>query len=883
LLRFFLIVLLFNLAVIQHLHAQEEGPALSAWIERIADSKQLKIYYKDEWFARINVPENLLQSNSLEQLAEILNLNGFKIVFFDPDYAIVVIDTDAGTNGILTFDDKGDRIDLIHYDHSKSYIVSGEILDGKTSEPLIGATIYIKELGTGTITNEFGLYSITLPSNAYNLTISALGFEQHQSHLRLINDTTLNVQLFDETRHLQEIIIYEEAEDHNVTDISMGRTRLNIATIKSIPPLMGEVDIIRSITLLPGVTTVGEGATGFNVRGGSVDQNLVLLDDAPVYNTSHFFGFFSSFNSKSVKDVTISKGGIPSQYGGRISSVLDVKVKSGNKKKIAGDGGVGLLSANLLLDGPILNENTTFLLSGRATYSDYYLKYIPDVNVRNSSASFYDLIGKLTHRFNNKNLISATGYFSRDKFGFPGDTTYYWSMGTGTFKWLKTFGTKLNMTTSLIYSGYDYEVYGSQPENAFRWEAGIKQYILKGDFRYDWNYRNIIDVGYGMSFYENKLGDLFPDSDLSNINTFVIPKEQGFEPYVYYNHEFRWNNQITLMGGFRLSSFLVLGPKEINLYEQNQSLNLGNITGSKSFSSGEIIKQYAGFEPRLSIRYGLNKNSSVKSSYNRMRQYIHLISNTTAVTPVDIWKLSDYYIPPQIGDQVTLGYFWNFRKNTYEASIEAYYKKVRNSIDYKDGADLILNDHLETELAFGELTTYGTELLIKRNKGRLTGWLGYTLSNATMRTYSNIGEESINFGDPYPVNFDKLHDFSIVGNYQFTRRYSFGFTFVLNTGRPISYPVGSYGYNGIRIANFEYRNQERVPSYHRLDISYTVEGNHKRNKKWHGSWTFAVYNLYGRKNPYSIFFKAKGRILPEAYKLSIIGMPVPSVTYNFKF
>ncbi|MFC2125788.1 carboxypeptidase-like regulatory domain-containing protein [Bacteroidota bacterium] len=881
--RFFCIFLVLVFYTILPVHAQENTPDLSSWIEKIAEEKQLRIYYKSDWFSDINVPNNLFQTNSLEELEYTLDQNGFNLIHFDPNYVVIVQKPESGNHIFHTNGQNQDQLADMHFDPNKIYTIKGEITDGKTSEPLIGATIYIKELETGTITNEFGIYSISIPSNAYQITVSAVGFEKHYLRLGLISDTIINFQLFDETTRLQEIIIYEEAEDHNVTDISMGRTRLNISTIKSIPPLMGEVDIIRSITLLPGVTTVGEGATGFNVRGGSVDQNLVLLDDAPVYNTSHFFGFFSSFNSKSVKDVTISKGGIPAQYGGRISSVLDVKVKSGNKKKVSGDGGVGILSANLLVDGPVRSENTTFLLSGRATYSDYYLRFIPNANVQNSSAQFYDLIGKMSHKFNNKNLISATGYFSRDKFGFPGDTTYFWSMGTGTFKWLKTFGPNLNMTTALIYSAYDYEVEGRQSENGFQWHAGIRQYILKGDFRYDLNYRNIIDFGYGLSFYENRLGDLKPNSDISNVNTFTIPTEQGLEPYLYYNHEFRWNSKLTLMGGLRFSGFLALGPKDMNIYKQDGIKNISEIIGIESYSSGEIIEQYAGFEPRLSIRYGLNKNSSLKSSYNRMRQYIHLISNTTAVTPVDIWKLSDFYIPPQIGDQVTFGYFWNFKKNTYEASIEAYFKKVQNSIDYKDGADLILNDHLETELVFGELETYGAELLIKKNKGRLTGWLGYTLSNGTMRTYNKIGEESINFGDPYPVNFDKLHDFSAVGNYQFTRRYSFGFAFVFNSGRPITYPVGSYGYNGMRVANFELRNQERVPAYHRLDISYTVEGNHKRDKKWHGSWTFSVYNLFGRKNAYSIYFKAKGRILPEAYKLAIIGIPVPSITYNFKF
>ena len=841
------------------------------------------LYLDPEWFRNINISVELMDLPLYRLFDQLLpNLN-LQTIQFPPNYLVI-------TQKIQKIEDKFHQDDGLpleqkeyHFDPTKQYTVSGTVLDNKSSEPLIGATLYVHELQSGTITNEFGIFTLTLPSSRYRISVSALGFEGSEINIPLIKDTTMEITLYDRTTQLQEIIVYDMSEDKNVTDISMGTTRINLQTLKKIPPMMGEVDVIRSIMLLPGVTSVGEGATGFNVRGGSVDQNQILIDEAPIFNPSHFFGLFTAFNSKAIKDLTISMGGIPAQYGGRISSILDIKVRQGNNKRIQGEGGIGLISSNLLIDGPIFKDKTTFLLSGRITYSDWFLRYIPDTEISNSSAYFHDFIGKVTHQINTRNNISISGYTSMDRFKFPGDSVYGWSNNSATLKWSKTISPRVFTMNSFIFSNYDYTVWGTEPENAFKWTAGISYLGIKSDFTLIPNLEHKTDAGIHLNYHQVNLGDMIPDSDKSNVNALYLDPESALESAVYLNHEYKINSDITLMGGLRYSHFMIFGPGTSYTYDPEKPKGISTIIDQQEYAQGEIITQYGGLEPRFSIRFGLDRNTSLKASYNRMIQYIHLISNTSAVSPVDIWKLSDTHIKPQIGNQITAGIFKNFKVNTYETSLELFYKFIDNSYDYKDGADLILNPNLERELIRGKIRAYGAEFLIRKNKGRLNGWIAYTLSRAERKVESQFREETINSGNYYPVNYDKLHDLAIVGNYDFTRRHSIGFNYVFYSGRPITYPAGSYGYSGFLIANFEMRNQERIPSYHRLDLSLTIEGNHKKDKKWHSSWTFSIYNLYGRKNPYSIFFKARGYKVAQAYRLSVIGAAIPSVTYNFKF
>ena len=862
---------------------QQQDSSFVEIINKKAEDESRIIFFNPVWFSSIKPPPHY-EMMSLEALLEVvLPSMGYKTITFEPNYLIIVRDIRAIQYSNNDQYEREETYSDYKYDITESFSITGILYDNKNSEPLIGATLYIQEVESGTITNEFGRYTITLPSSLYHITVNALGFDSEEFEVPLVKDTTIDLTLYDKTTQLEEIIVYDEAEDHNVSDISMGTDKLNIETLQRIPPFMGEIDVIRSIMLLPGITTTGEGATGFNVRGGSIDQNLILLDEAPIYNSSHLFGFFTAFNSAAIKDVTISKGGIPAQYGGRISSILDVKLKQGNRNKFTGSGNIGLIASDVVLEGPIIKDKTTFVASGRVSYTDWYIKNLPDNYLNNSSAFFYDYNVKLTHQINKNNTLSLSGYSSHDTFKFPGDTTYGWDNMAATLKLSSSLSPRLFMINSLVYSAYSYKVYGNEPENAFRWNAGINYYGLKSDFVFNPNLKNKIDAGLNIIYHQVDLGNLQPDHELSNINPTILDPEQAMEAAVYYNHELKINTRLTLMGGLRYSYYAQLGPGTVKLYDPDYPKRRTTVTDVIQYDRNAVMTSYHGPEPRVSVRYGIGRNTSIKASYNRMRQYIGLISNTSAVSPVDIWKLSDRYLPPQVGDQVAVGIFKNFKSNMFETSFEFYYKKIRNSIDYKDGANLTLNEDLEIDLINGEITTLGAELLIRKNKGRLNGWIAYTLSNAERRVAGKFPEETINNGAFYPVNYDKLHDLAVVGNYDFTQRYRFGFSFIYYSGRPITYPTGSYGYLGFLIANFELRNQERIPAYHRLDLSFTINGNHKKNKKWHGSWTFSVYNLYARKNPYSVYFKAKGYIVAQAYRLSVIGTAVPSITYNFKF
>jgi hypothetical protein len=848
-----------------------------------AEEEGLILYFNPAWFEHITISRELRNLPLVDLFDQLLPNLDLRIVRFPPNYVIV---TKPLPDNIKIQEEitriTQHQVDYT-FDPTQRYTITGIVRDNKNSEPLIGITLFVQELQTGTLTNEYGRYTLTLPSAYYHISITALGYEEDEFEIALQQDSIIDITLYDQSTQLQEIIVYDMAEDKNVSDISMGTTRINLQTLNKIPPMMGEVDVIRSIMLLPGVTSVGEGATGFNVRGGSVDQNQILLDEAPVFNPSHFFGFFTAFNAKAIKDLTISKGGIPAQYGGRISSILDIKLRQGNNNRIHGEGGIGLITSNLLIDGPIIKDKTTFLFSGRATYSDWLLRYIPDKQINNSSAYFHDFIGKVTHQINPRNNISISGYTSMDKFKFPGDSIYGWSNYSATLKWSTTLNHRLFNMNSFIFSNYDYTVWGTIPENAFKWMAGIQYYGLKSDYTFLPNLKNKMDAGIHLNFYGVKLGDLVPDGNESNVNMFRIDPERALESAIYLNHEYKFNPDLTLMGGVRYSHYILFGPGITYFYDPTELKSISTVTEQREYGPGEIIQQYGGFEPRISLRYGFDKNTSLKMSYNRMRQYIHLISNTSAVSPVDIWKLSDSHLKPQIGDQVALGLFKNFKSNTYETSVELYYKFIQNSLDYKNGAELVLNRNLERELVNGVIRAYGAEFLLRKNKGRLNGWIAYTLSRAERKVKNKIPEETINSGNYYPVNYDKLHDLAMVINYDFTRRHSFSLNYVFYSGRPISYPTGSFGYEAFLIANFEVRNQERIPAYHRLDLSFSIAGNHRKDKKWESSWTFSIYNLMGRKNPYSIFFKARGYKAAQAYRLSVIGAAIPSITYNFKF
>jgi hypothetical protein len=748
--------------------------------------------------------------------------------------------------------------------------LSGYIKDAENGETLIGANVFVKEILSGATTNEYGFYSISIPSGEYNVEFSYLGYQTKKEKINLNTNTTFAVELAEEGIMFTEIVVTSEAEDENVTRTEMSTNELNIKTISKMPALLGEVDVIRSIQLLPGVSTVGEGATGFNVRGGGVDQNLVLLDEAPVYNSSHLFGFFSVFNPDAVKDVKLYKGGIPSRYGGRLSSILDVRMKEGNSKKLAVSGGVGLIFSRLAIEAPIIKDKMSFIVAARRSYADILAKPF--------------LSGSLA---DSKDRIYLSAYLGRDNFGFGDDAGFSWGNSTATFRWNHLFSDKLFANFTAYYSNYDYQInFGSDDTDSFDWSAGIVNYSLKSDLSWFLNPKNLITFGGQGIMYEFSPGNAVGVSD-GETRDFSVDKKYALEAGIFAENEQTINSRLSLQYGVRLSYFNYMGDGtayEFTEVTPGQRKELSGVP--TTYDQWESIQDYANLEPRASIKYQVNKSSSVKASYNRMFQYIHLISNSTASTPLDVWTPSTNNIKPQRADQYALGYFKNWFNNSYSSSVEIYYKDFNHLIDYIDGPDLFVNPLLEGELLEGRGRAYGLELQIEKTKGKFTGWFSYTLA----RTERKI--EGVNDGKWFASRFDQTHNFSTTAFYELNKRWTFSANFVINTGTPTTFPTDRVEQQGYVIPNIASgsRNNVRIPAYHRLDISATLAGKEKAGKRWKGDWVFSVYNVYNKRNPFSIFFRQPdGRILTgeptptEAVKFSVIGSFIPSVAYNFNF
>jgi hypothetical protein len=637
------------------------------------------------------------------------------------------------------------------------------------------------------------------------------------------------------------------------------------------------------VLTLPGVKSVGEGSTGLNVRGGATDQNLILFNDATIFNPSHLFGFFSAFNPDILKTVELYKSAIPAKYGGRLSSVLEIATRDGNKKQLAGSGGIGLLTSRLTLEGPIVKDKTSFLLGGRSTYSDWILTKLPNSVLNQSQASFYDLNAHLTHEINDRNTLYATGYLSRDKFKLGGDTLFNYSNRTGSAKWKHIFNNKLYGVLTGSYSHYDYAATSERnPVNASDLTYGIDQTQAQADFSYFHNAKHTFDFGLSSIYYNVAPGSLEPVGPESLIARDVLDREKARESAVYLSDKFDISQRLSVSVGLRYSLYQALGPKETYQYAPLVSKTTGSITDTLTYKKGDVVANYHGPEYRLSAKYSVSENSSVKVSFNRMRQYIHMLSNTASMSPTDLWKLSDAHIRPQVGEQVAVGYYRNFRANTVETSVEAYYKNMHDFVDYKNSATLLLNHHLETDVINAEGKAHGVELMVKKLTGKLNGWVSYTYSRSLVRVNQPVTTDVINGGKYYPSNFDKPHDFTLIGNYRFSRRFSTSLNFNYSTGRPITLPLARYFADNAMRVYYSDRNAYRVPDYYRADFAMNIEGNHKVKKLAHSSWTLGIYNLTGRKNPYSIYFKTEnGRI--NGYKLSIFGRPIPNLTYNFKF
>lgn len=766
----------------------------------------------------------------------------------------------------------------------KSYTISGTIKDQTNGEALIGATVYIRALSKGTVTNVYGFYSLTVPEGEYKLTASYIGYKNTVKKVNLDGtNQKLNIELAPSSNELDEIVVTDKKINENITKVEMSVEKLDMKQIKSMPAFLGEVDVIKSIVALPGVSTVGEGTTGFNVRGGGVDQNLVLLDESIVYNSSHLFGFFSIFNPNSVKDIKLYKGAIPAKYGGRLSSVLDIRQKEGNMKQFSGAGGIGLVSSRLTLETPIVKDKSSLLIAGRRSYADLFLKLSPNKSLRENQAYFYDLNTKFNYTINDNNRIYVSGYFGRDVFKLGSQFNFSWGNTAATVRWNHLFNSKLFSNVSAMFSDYNYGLGSSGTGFGFDWKAGIKSYQIKNDLTWFINSNYTFDFGVSGILYNFNPGKMSLVVPLEGISGITVAQEKAIESAAYFNSEHKLNPNFTLTYGLRYSLFMNLGKRTVRTYQENQPRRTETVASTRNYDNNEVIQTYQGFEPRIGMRWQLNERNSVKASYARNRQYIHLISNTTAPMPIDIWKASDTHVKPQIADQVALGYFHNFANHTFELSTEIYYKKMQNLVDYKNGADLLLNEYIETELLSGEGRAYGFEFMLKKPAGKFNGWISYTLARTERLVDGNFPEERINNGTYYPADYDKLHNFTFVGTFQATKRLSFSANFVYNTGRPFTLPDAKYQYNGTTVIDYSGRNQNRIPAYHRLDLSMTLKGKGRPDRKWKGEWVFSIYNVYARRNAYSIYFAGDGQAQNTATKLSILGSVVPSVTYNFTF
>ncbi|HRG78301.1 MAG TPA: TonB-dependent receptor [Cyclobacteriaceae bacterium] len=873
------------------LDGSEQGKSLTTVLGEIERKTNARFYFLPEWISPITFQQSYVGQtlgDAIDNLFLGTDLNYFAMY---PNSLVIVKDAtqlmlrkSAIQNAIRqnktierhVFGEPGKS--------TKSRIViSGRVLDSKTSEPLPGTNIQVSDTQYGTTTDDQGIYSLSLAPGLYVLNFSFLDYENKVIDLAAYADGEINLDMDKMPFMLDEIVIQDRAENE-LTSRKIGEVQLTMGNMKRAPALMGEVDLIKQVQNLPGVTTVGEAAAGFNVRGGSVDQNLILYDGLPVFNSSHVFGFLSSFNPEAVRDVSFYRGGIPAEYGGRASSVLDIHAKDGSFETWNGNAGIGLITSNLMINGPLQKDKTSLLASFRSTYSDWLVHSIRTdyVDLTNSSVFFYDGTLKLTHIINERTRLSFTGYSSKDKFRLMGDSTYQWNNLQGSARLDHQISARLSSEFIAGISSYGYSVLNKEALTASELSFRILSTVLKAGFNYQHG-NHKINFGWQLLHYQFDPGSLKPTSPESNAKLFSVDKQYSIENALYVADDWSINQKVFVDAGIRLPIFSSYGPASVNVYKENLPRDLANVVDTLHFSKGETIKTYVGLEPRLSFRWTPNLTSSLKLGYSRVYQFLQLVTNSTAVTPVDIWQPSGYYFKPQQADQVSLGYFKDFKQKKYGASAEVFYKATQNILDFKDGAQLILNTHLETDLLQGKGQAYGVETFLSKNTGRFTWSMNYTFARTFRLIAGPTRSESINKGQQYPANFDQPHIANVSWKYNLSRRHFFTGNFTYHTGRPVTIPLSAFAIENTTVAYFSDRNQYRIPDYHRLDLALVIEGNHKRKKIGSGTWVISVYNVYARKNPYSVFFKSTGGGLPKPYQLSIIGTAFPSISYNFKF
>ncbi|CCG54195.1 Probable TonB-dependent outer membrane receptor precursor [Flavobacterium indicum GPTSA100-9 = DSM 17447] len=765
---------------------------------------------------------------------------------------------------------------------NKTFTIKGNVKNVETNNTVKNTIVRInKNLSTTTDSN--GAYSIEVPAGLVTLTVEVPNASNNSKKLFVSENGTIDFFITEKTIGIKEVVITTKIQN-KIKSTTTGATTIDLENMKNVPILLGEQDVFKIATIMPGIKTAGEGATGLNVRGGNADQNLILVDDISLYNPFHFLGFFSSINPYSLKNVTIYKGSIPVEYGGRLSSVMDLKTKKPNASKLSGEGGIGPVTSNVFLNVPVIKEKSALATAFRATYSDWILKSLDEEQLKNSNASFYDFSLKYSHDINPKNTINTLFYYSNDKFRITSDSLFKYNNRLVGINWEHKFSKKADLAVLLNNSDYKYGVdYSNHKEELNSFKSGFNINETNLQVKQSNKINQFINLDYGISgkLYKINPGFLTPKDENSILTPKDIIDEKALESSIFFKNEAKINTKLVVNIGLRYTNYSFLGPNTQRIYENGLPKNEATLLETKNYKNNEVIKQYGGLEPRISARYMLTNSLAIKGSYDKTYQYIHLLSTNTTQTPTDVWKLSDINVKPQIGEQYSLGLYKNINE-IYEISLEGYTKRSKNILDYKTGATIILSDKIETELLQGEGKSYGIELLIKKSIGKLNGWIAYTYSRSFIKLDSPFRDEKVNNGEYFATNFDKPHDFNSVLNYKITKRYSFSMNFVYQTGRPITYPIGKYTYGNAEYTLYSDRNKFRIPDYYRVDFSFNIEGSHKIKKLAHSFWNISVYNLLGRNNPYSIYFITEnGQV--KGYKTSIFSIPIPTITYNFKF
>ena len=866
--------------------------SLQEFFNTIEKEYGIHFYYRSDWVKSYVVNQEFKDMPLIQVLNLLFERQPLTFRFFQNNSVVVFPKGSDGKNSVNSDSPQiliiGNPLNEGRYTTAQ---IKGRVTDGKNNEPLPGVIIFQPQTGTGTTTNSKGNYTLDLPTGDLTLQISIMGYEAMNQQIKLIESGNADFELFEESHNLEEVTI--KGDNSKASKAQMSMVKVNSRMMRELPVLMGEADVIKSIVMMPGVQSVGEMSSGFNVRGGNTDQNLVLMDGAPVFNTSHLFGFFSMINPDAVKDVTLFKGGVPASYGERISSIMDVELKEGNTENLKLYGGIGLINSRFTLEGPFVKKKkNTFLIGGRTTYSDWIMQQSRNDQFMNSVAHFYDVNGTLNFYLGENNNLKLMGYFSNDVFNLNSNSLYTYGNAIASANWKMNISKKLISNLNLSYSKYDFNLAQkdvSVPEDDYQLITGLEYGSMKYILSWLPNEKQRINGGFQTIGYKIYPGEITATTNPSNVNYEKVSNEQSLEMGLFADEDIDLSEATSINIGMRYARFMSMGPTTVLNYATNQTINSGSVIDSTVYGAWKTAKMYQGLEPRLSLKFNLTSGGSLRFSYQRIHQFMNQISNTSVISPADFWKSSDAHILPLISDQIAVGLFKTPEKGLFETSVEVYYKNLQNLLEYKNGAELVMNHHIEADLINAKGYAYGLEIYARKNLGRLNGWVSYTYSRTMRKTDNNFPDDIINGKKYYPSVYDRPHDLSTVLNYQISRRWRFSGNFVLMSGRPITLPEQKYIFDNHQIVYFSDRNKYRMPLYNRLDASITLDENLRKKRMWKGSWTFSVYNLYGRKNPYSVFYRKDPSIqhtdmVPYAiYKLSLIGVPVPSITYNFKF